>query len=185
MHGGGRWRDECGAQETCKTFEMDLEAILEAVGVVGCEQRSQPGRVLRNRGGREGVATEVGGKPEVSISRGWPLGQTLLQIGRRAAGRGGHETWGSLEGSGGRCREGRPQLPHRDLPLPEPWPSLGEGAPGSHRQPGPLSPASRPPPLSALHTGWACAGRLAHCQQLFLRQAACSQRDDWEGTGPN
>ena len=150
----------------------------------GVNKRSQPGRVLGNRGGREGAATEVGGKPEFSISRGWPLGQTLLQISRRGARRGGHEIWGSLEGSGGRCREGRPQLPHRDLPLPEPWPCLGEGALGGHRQPGPSSPASPPPPLSALCAGWACAGRLAHCQQLFLPQAAGS-RDDWEGTGPN
>lgn len=31
--GGGKWKDECGTQETCKTFDIDLEAILKAVGV--------------------------------------------------------------------------------------------------------------------------------------------------------
>lgn len=30
-------------------------------------------------GGIEGAATEVGSKPELSISRWWPVGQTLLQ----------------------------------------------------------------------------------------------------------
>lgn len=52
------------------------------------------------------------------------------------------------------------------------------GAQEGHRQPGSSSPASPPPPLSAWRSGWACAGRLARCQQFFLPRRQ-------EGTGPN
>ena len=61
MRGGGRWRDECGAQETCKTFKMDLEAILKAVGVAGCEQK-EPAWTSPREQGWQGGSSHRGGR---------------------------------------------------------------------------------------------------------------------------
>lgn len=63
-------------------------------------------------------------------------------------------------------QEGRPRffiVTLRDLLLQKALPSPGGGL--RHRLSVPSLPST---PLSAWRSGWACAGRLARCQQLFL-----------------
>lgn len=126
-----------------------------------------PAHALRNMGGREGAATEVGGKPELSISRGWPGGQMLLQLVEEEL-EGVALEFGGFWGPWQMVQEGQAPFLYRDLPLQKPLPPLGGGlreATGTQL----FVPSLPSTPLSAWRSGWACAGRLAHCQQLFLQ----------------
>lgn len=118
-------------------------------------------------GGKEGAATEVGGKPDFPLVEGgrWAKCCRVVEEELEGVAVGFGDLWRAVADNAGRTG---PIFSVCDLPLRKPLPSLGEGLerPEAAQL---LAPSLPSTPLSVWRSGWACAGRLAHCQQFFLQ----------------
>lgn len=127
--------------------------------------KKRPGQALRNIGGREGAAVELGGKPEPSVSRGGQGTKRCCRVVGRSQRGGGPGIWGGLRKAG---KTIFPPVTCCCRSLSPPWVRSSQRPQATCCS----SPASLPPSLSAWRSGWACAGSLVGCQQLFLQASS-------------